>query len=447
MIHVILLSGGSGTRLWPLSNEARSKQFLKVLRDQNGNPQSMVQRTFEMLERVQLDKTLTVATHASQVQAIEAQLPRNFDIVVEPERRDTAPAIMLACAYLASETKAKPNDTVVVMPIDAFAEESYYEKIRDVHSAIQADSADIVLLGVRPEYPSEKYGYIVPSEQRANACAVSHFIEKPNAAAAQELIDDGAFWNCGVFGFKLKYLNDLTKRYIPFSSFQEVENGYASLPKNSFDYEVVEKTDSIAMTTFAGSWKDLGTWNTLSEEMAVACSGRSMLDESTCRNVHAINELNIPLVVLGLKDAIVAATPDGILVSDKAASAYMKSIVEKAAEKRPMCETRQWGEYKVLDYAFHDDGYSSLEKLLMVKAGKQLSYQLHRYRSEVWTIVDGTGQIVLDGAMQSVARGSVVSIRPGIKHAVLAETTLSIIEVQCGTMLEEEDIERFGFWW
>lgn len=448
MLHLILLSGGSGTRLWPLSNSSRSKQFLKVLRDDAGESQSMVQRTFEQLACAGLDASITVATCESQVTAIERQTAdHECDMVVEPERRDTAPAIMLACAHLAFDEKIDPDDTVAVLPIDTYAAPGYYRTIADVDAAVQADAADIVLLGVKPTYPSAKYGYIVPRGAKRPPYPVERFVEKPAEAAAADLIADGALWNCGVFGFKLSYLVDVLSRYSQAETFADLRATYADLPKNSFDYEVVEKADSIAVVPYAGEWKDLGTWNTLSEEMADDCAGRVVLDRRTCDNVHVINETGLPMVVAGLSDSVIIATPDGILVSGKAESADIKGLVAESAESRPMYEHRRWGKYRVVDSSVFGDGSKALTKELRIEPGAQMSYQRHMRRSEVWTVVSGRGEVVLDGETTEVGIGSVVQIERGRMHSARAFEELDIIEVQLGDILVEEDIERFGNYW
>ena len=447
MIHIILLSGGSGTRLWPLSNNARSKQFLKVLRDGDGNRVSMVQRTFSLIAQASLEADFTVAACSSQQAGIEAQIEGSFSLVLEPERRDTAPAIMLACAHLAFVQGADPADTVVVLPIDPYTEQAYYDKIVDLDAAVHARIADLVLMGVEPAYPSEKYGYIVPASRNGGAWRVARFKEKPREAEAKELLAEGALWNCGVFAFRLEYLLGVMRDYVDAHCFEDVFDGYSKLPKNSFDYAVVEKAPSVAVVPYSGEWKDLGTWNTLCEEMADEHSGRATVDEATCRGVHVINETGLPMVVAGLSDSVVVATPDGILVSGKRESARLKPLVEKAALSRPMYERRHWGEYRVLDSSVHPDGRMSLAKELVVGPGCQLSYQAHARRSEVWTVVSGEGEVVLDGEVSCVGVGSVAKIPPGRMHAVRAFTELRIIEVQLGDVLVEEDIVRFGYYW
>lgn len=448
MIHLVLLSGGSGTRLWPLSNSSRSKQFLKVLRNVDGKHVSMVQRVFSQIQAVEADLDVTIATCADQEFSIRSQLEGDYALVLEPERRDTAPAIMLACAHLAMVQGAMHGDTVIVMPIDSYADQAYYDGVTKIDEAVQRGFADLVLLGVEPTYPSEKYGYIVPSGSTGSPRRVEHFTEKPDEESAKGLISQGALWNCGVFAFKLGYLTEISNGYLQAASFDEFRSRYAELPKNSFDYEVVERAQSVGVVSYSGTWKDLGTWNTLTEEMLDAVSGRAVLDAKTCENVHVINETGLPLVVAGLHDTVVVATHDGILACGKEASAGIKGLVGSVAESRPMYERCRWGEYRVLDSSVYPDGKKSLTKELIIVAGKQIDYQRHALRNEVWTVTCGSGEVVIDGEVIPVGEGSVVNIEAGRIHAVRAtDADLHIVEVQLGDQLVEEDIERFGDFW
>lgn len=448
MIHLILLSGGSGTRLWPLSNSSRSKQFLKVLRDSQGNHVSMVQRVFSQIRSVDADLDVTIATCADQEFSIRSQVEGDYALVLEPERRDTAPAIMLACTHLAMEQGADAGDTVIVMPIDSYADQAYYDGVVGLDDAVQSGFADLVLLGVEPTYPSVKYGYIVPGDTEGSPRRVVRFTEKPDGEAAKALIAQGALWNCGVFAFRLGYLTAISDGYLKSGSFDEFRSRYAELPKNSFDYEVVEKASSIGAVSYAGEWKDLGTWNTLTDEMAEYTSGRVVVDSKTCENVHVINETGFPMVVAGISDSVVVATPDGILVSGKEASANIKAEVNAVAESRPMYEQRSWGEYRVIDSSVFSDGAKALTKELIIREGEQLDYQRHLNRGEVWTVISGTGEVVLDGLVQQVRAGSVVQIPANTPHSARALCgDLHVIEVQYGETLVKEDIESLGAFW
>ena len=446
-MQIILLSGGSGKRLWPLSNEARSKQFLPLLEAPNGKAESMVQRVVRQIRDCNLTENITFATNESQNDIIINQLGESVSIVKEPERRDTFPAIALACSYLGMAKGCSDDEPVVVMPCDTFTEAGYFKVIARMVEAVEASAADLVLMGVRPTYPSTKFGYIVPqeSEQEKDVQMVECFTEKPKRERAEELLKRNAFWNGGVFAFKLGYLRNIVSKYLSFTSFEEVLAHYTDFPKISFDYEVVEKAPSVAVVPFSGKWKDLGTWNTLAEELHFETIGNVVTGDKV-ENTHVINELDMPIFCNGLKDVIVAGSPDGIIVCSKECSEGIKEYVDNLS-LRPMYEERRWGSYQVLKSETYEDGMKYLTKSLKINPGKFISYQVHHHRKEVWTITEGTGLVVVDDVVREVSRGDVVVIEKEQKHCIKAITELEIIEVQLGTELVESDIERFAWQW
>lgn len=440
-MNIVLLSGGSGKRLWPLSNEVRSKQFLKLLCDKEGKHESMVQRVYHQITDAGIQAQIVVATSASQVEAIRGQLPKDVDIVVEPERRNTFPAIVLAASYLESRKMIDPEETVIVLPVDPYVDVAYFKCFLKMDEEVQKGSADIVLMGIAPSYPSEKYGYILQGELGI----VTGFKEKPDEETAARLIKEGALWNAGVFAFRLKYLMEIADQYVQNRDFDEIAKHYGDLKKDSFDYEVVEKAKSLAVVPYSGEWKDIGTWNTLTEEMEEESIGYAVTGED-CVNTHVINELSIPVVALGTKDIVVAASPDGILVSDKHKSSYIKPYVENITG-RPMYEERRWGEYKVYDYIQYKDGTKSLTKHITVHAGMAQDYQLHHYKDEVITVVNGSGEFVIDGCIMKLSYGDTICIRRGQKHTMRAIEDLQMICVQIGEEIAEEDVEVYEWRW
>lgn len=450
-MKLILLSGGSGKRLWPLSNDSRSKQFLKMLTGPENELESMVQRLWRQLEVNQLLDIAYISTSKTQVDIIQNQLGAQVPLIIEPERRDTFPAIVLAATYLYSIIGVNLNEVITVMPVDPFVENHFFDKVKDLEDVIQQSGMDIVLIGVSPTYASTKYGYIIPEKDGMNQqksqtyIKVKGFKEKPTEENAEQLIKQNALWNCGVFAFKLGYIiNQLEKRGLP-TQYDEIVQHYERLSKISFDYEIVEKAERIAVIPYNGYWKDLGTWNTLTEDMQTNIVGRGSIGNN-CINTHLINELNIPIVVLGTSNTVVAASPDGILVSDKSASHHVKEVV-KDLDQRPMFEERRWGWYRVLDYKKLAEGMEVLTKRLCVFAGKNLSYQYHHERSEVWVVVAGEGEFVLDDTLSYVKKGDVLNIPVGAKHGIKAIKELEIIEVQMGSKLEEQDIVRLFMSW
>ena len=434
-MHIILLSGGSGKRLWPLSNDIRSKQFIKIFKTENGL-ESMVQRVYRQIMTVDPSATITIATSKSQVSAIHNQLGEDVGISVEPCRRDTFPAIALATAYLHDVCGIGEDEAVVVCPVDPYVNNDYFYALKDLWNLAQTGTANLVLMGINPTYPSEKYGYIMPTSKEV-VSSVFSFKEKPKTKDAEKFIEAGGLWNGGVFAYKISYVLKKAQELLGITQYSDLYNRYESLDKISFDYAVVEKEKEIAVLRFAGQWKDLGTWNTLAEAMEEPSIGKTILNE-TCSNVHVINELDVPVLVMGGKDLVVAASPEGILVSDKNESSYIKPYVD-AIDQQVMFAEKSWGSYKVLDV-----GSDSLTVKVTLNPGHGMNYHSHERRSEVWTVISGTGHVVIDGVERVVSAGDVIDLPVGCKHTVKAsDSGLQIIEVQMGSEISVEDKHKF----
>lgn len=434
-MNIVLLSGGSGKRLWPLSNDIRSKQFIKIFPTADGDYESMVQRVFRQIRKVDSDAKVTIATSKTQISAIYNQLGEGVGISLEPCRRDTFPAIALATAYLHDVLGVGEEEAVVVCPVDPYVNDDYFTALKELGRLAETGDANLVLMGIEPTYPSEKYGYIIP-ENKENVSPVSTFKEKPDVETARSYISQGALWNGGVFAYKLKYVMDKAHELIDFTDYQDLFNKYETLTKISFDYAVVEKEDRIEVMRFAGEWKDLGTWNTLTEAMEESCIGEGMMNEN-CENVHVINELNVPVLCMGLKDVVVAASPEGILVSDKEQSSYIKPYVDRI-DQQIMFAEKSWGSFRVLDVE-----EESMTIKVTLNPGHQMNYHSHERRDEVWTIIEGTGQVILDGVQKPVKAGDVVSMKAGCRHTLIADTELKAIEVQTGRDISVHDKQKF----
>lgn len=446
-MQIILLSGGSGKRLWPLSNNTRSKQFLQLLLDPDGNRESMVQRVVRQIGESALSASVTIATSASQRDFIETQLGAKVDVVTEPERRDTFPAISLAAQYLSSLKGCSRDEIVVVMPCDTYTEARYFDVVSQMVALVEQRVANLVLMGISSTHASADFGYVLPvkAETGTSYMKVGRFIEKPTEKRAQELLDQGAYWNGGVYAFRLGYMLDIVARYIAVDGYTELLERYGELPKISFDYEVAEKSNSMIMVPYDGHWKDLGDWNALVKELPMAAMGNVVLGNDVERST-VINELSLPVVCDGVSNIVVAAGHDGILVCSKKSSEYIRQYVDPI-HMRPMFEERRWGTYRVLDDSRYADGSHSLTKSITLHPGKYISYQIHHYRTEVWTFVEGEGLFVLDGEVRRVKAGDTVIIPVEHYHSIRAITELTFIEVQMGNPLIEEDIERFDWDW
>ena len=437
-MNIILLSGGSGKRLWPLSNDVRSKQFIKVFKH-GDEYESMVQRVYRQIRQVDPDASITIATSKSQVSAIHNQIGYDIGISVEPGRRDTFPAIALATAYLHDVQGVNSEEAVVVCPVDPYVDSSFFEKLKDLSNQAAKGETNLVLMGIEPIYPSEKYGYIIPEEQ-AELSKVKTFKEKPTKKKAIEYINAGALWNGGVFAYKLNYVLTIAKRVFGTSSYEELFNRYNRLEKISFDYAVAEKEPSIQVIRYTGNWKDVGTWNTLAETMSDPCFGKTGMSDN-CRNVHILNELDIPIFAMGVENLVIAAGPDGILVSDKDNSSYIKPYVDKI-DQQVMFAEKSWGSYQVLDV-----GEKSLVIKITIKPGDRMNYHSHDRRDEVWTVVSGQGKTVVEGMEQPIKAGDVITMAAGCKHTVIAETELVMIEVQLGDEISVSDKHKYEMDW
>ena len=435
-MNIILLSGGSGKRLWPLSNDIRSKQFIKIFKTEDGNYESMVQRVYRQIKKIDTEAEVTIATSKTQVSSIYNQLGENVGISIEPCRRDTFPAIALATAYLADVRKVDLEEPVIVCPVDPYVEDDYFEALKLLGEQAAKGEANLVLMGIEPTYPSEKYGYIIP-ESKDNVSGVSTFKEKPDVKTAESYISQGALWNGGVFAYKLKYVLNKAHELIEFTDYEDLFSKYDTLTKISFDYAVVEKEDKIQVMRFSGEWKDLGTWNTLTEAMEENSVGDAVMNDK-CDNVHIINELNVPILAMGLHDVVISASPEGILVSDKEQSSYIKPYVDDI-DRQIMFAEKSWGSFRVLDIEAE-----CLTIKVTLNAGHSMNYHSHKNRDEVWVVISGEGRTVVDGMEQEVSVGDVITMQAGCRHTIIAKTELKLIEVQLGKEISVNDKQKYS---
>lgn len=434
-MNIVLLSGGSGKRLWPLSNDVRSKQFIKIFKRDDGTYESMVQRVYRQIKNVDENASVTIATSKSQVSAIHNQLGQDVGISIEPCRRDTFPAIALATAYLVDVMKISPEESVVVCPVDPYVEDDYFKALKELSDQADKGEANLVLMGIEPTYPSEKYGYIIP-ENKDHVTSVKTFKEKPTAQVASEYISQGALWNGGVFAYKLKYVLNKAHELMDFTDYKDLFQKYETLKKISFDYAVVEHEENIQVVRFAGTWKDLGTWNTLTEAMVDDVVGNGVLNEN-CSGVSIVNEMDVPVLAMGLHDVVISASPEGILVSDKEQSSYIKPFVDKF-EQQIMFAEKSWGSYKVIDVETE-----SLTIKVTLNEGHRMNYHSHRGRDEIWVVISGEGKTIVDGIERNIKTGDVIAMARESKHTVIAKTELKLIEVQIGEDINVFDKQKF----
>ena len=392
----------------------------------------MIQRVCRQIQDAIPDVPITVATGREQTSLIRRQFGKDVNISIEPCRRDTFPAIALVSAYLYEAHGVPLDEAVAICPADPYVDEDYFRAVlRLLEEAEREGSANLVLMGIEPTYPSEKYGYIMPVSQEAQS-EVQAFKEKPDKETAEKYIAQGALWNSGVFAFKLGYALEKARELLDYTDYEDLFNRYEELTKISFDYAVVEKESSIVVQRYSGTWLDIGTWNTLADVMPEHTIGRVTLDEA-CTNVHVVNTLPMPILCMGLKDVVVAASPEGILISDKERSSAMKPYAEKL-HTPVMYAEKSWGEFRIIDAETE-----SLTIKITLSPGRSLTYHLHERRDETWTVIEGRGWVKLDGNEFAVAEGQTVRIPRGAFHTIRAETLLKVMEIQTGEDIDAED--------
>ncbi len=444
-MYYVLLSGGSGKRLWPLSNDARPKQYLKVVNKETNSMEhcSMLQRVWDQLQEAGIAGNAVITAGGEQVELIKSQV-QDAKIAVEPGRRDTFAAVLVSCAWLYSCGGASAEDYAAIMPVDPYTESAYFETVKKLEQVMKVSGAEVGLMGAAPSYPATKYGYILPGEKKEGWMEVRGFAEKPDEEQAEKLMEQGALWNCGVFCVRIGDILERAKKYGVPEDYQGLCASYEKLPKISFDYEVLEKAEHLAAVEFRGFWKDLGTWDALADQMSTDTIGNVVLDE-TCENTQVINELKMPVAVMGTRDLVVVASQDGILVTDKNQTARVKEIAS-GFSSRPMFEERRWGTLETLDDT-ESQGKATLTRKIHIYDGMTSSYHYHQYRDEIWTVLSGTGELILEGTKIPLSQGKAVCIRKNQRHAVKAFRDFEYIEIHVGTSTGSDDINRITFNW
>lgn len=454
-MKVVILAGGSGTRLFPLSRKCYPKQFLKI-----AGKKSLLAQTMErFLTKVQ-PKDIIIVTNGDYKFIVEEILreekAEDASIILEPVGRNTAPAIALACQYCKEKLNASDDEVVFVAPSDHMVKPpSQFMKLVEQAGRIAKDG-HIVTLGVVPDKPETGYGYIRAAEALPNGgFSVFAFKEKPRREVAEAYLKAGNYyWNAGMFVFTIGTLMQEIAKY-ETDIITLLSNGYDSalasfskMPNISIDYAVAEQSDKMAVLPFDIYWNDIGSWDALSETMESDVSDNAedgdveLLD---CNNTMALSNSRM-IVGIGLDNTIIVETPDVVLVTKKGDSQKVKKVFDKLqlAERKETMENitmfRPWGSYSILT-----EGEGFKVKRIVVNPGGKLSLQLHHKRSEHWTIVSGEATITVgeDSALYKANQSTYIPI--GVKHRLEnnGDVPIELIEVQVGKYLGEDDIERF----
>lgn len=427
-MHTILLCGGSGQRLWPLSNRIRSKMFLKLLPAPDGGTESMIGRVCRQLDHCGLGESVLFVTHQDQIALTRRHTRNGYPVIGEPSKRGTFTAAALGALYLHSTGTAKPEDTIVIAPADMYADEGFFHLFHQFTDILADSGADLVLLGTRPAHPSDQFGYIVPGRGSTPVYSpVMSFEEKPDPSRAEELIRANALWNCGVFACSLRFLlSQLEQMGLPaeLGAFTDL---YPGFPVRSFDQEVAEKNSKAVVLRHEGEWRDLGSWETLTGQLPGPVMGKGGIWED-CRHTHIVNELNIPLHVIGVSDIIAVGSPEGILIAGKKEANSIKEILQESPEEPSYVET-EWGSFTVLDRSANGS-----ELVLTIQLSLLPHHEIQempcRHSRKSWMIVSGEGEVIQNDVAAPAKAGDTFTISRGETHGVKASGALRLIELR-----------------
>ncbi|OIR10289.1 alginate biosynthesis protein AlgA [mine drainage metagenome] len=458
-VYAVILAGGSGSRLWPLSRQHLPKQFLAL-----DGQFSLLKTTINRLTPTIGEKNVLIVTQEALAkgEAYHALLP--YRSLFEPIGRNTAPAIAIAAAYLVAEEK---DPVMVVLPADhVIKDEAGFRKHLDtaIHAA---QSGKLVTFGIQPTRPDTGFGYIKAHQvDDAQVHQVERFTEKPNLITAQAFLKEGGYyWNSGMFVWRASVILAEIQRYLPAvyqivqailaethagTPFQKsLEKHFAAMPSISIDYGVLEKSDKVSLIPCDIGWNDVGSWQAVHEISNKDESGNALQGNVIavdCKNSLIRAEKRL-VAAIGVEDLCVIETADAVLISKSDQTQRVREVVDALQEKGATEHVyhtkvnRPWGSYTVLE----EDPQGFKLKRIEVAPGARLSLQSHRQRSEHWVVVSGTATVTNGEEVITVYRNQSTYIPIGTKHRLenLGKEPLHIVEIQVGEYLGEDDIQRY----
>lgn len=455
-MKIIILAGGGGTRLFPLSRACYPKQFLKI-----AGKKSLLQQTVERFLIIANQEDIVIVTNKDYIFHVQEDLheisAEKINVITEPTGKNTAPAIALAISYCKDFLNCNDDEILFISPADHLIKpaEEFAELIQQAEQVCR-DKNDIITIGVKPTKPETGYGYIQSADKIGdNVFAVNSFKEKPNKLAAEKyLTEDNYYWNAGMFMFSIGRMEIELEKYVPEiakisqQGYEICVNKFNEMPDISIDYAVAEKSTHMAVMPMQGIyWNDIGSFDSIAEVLADK-NGNGIYGDVIAYDCQNTTILGCDRLISGicLKNLIVVDTPDSLLITEKGKSQEVKKVVEKlkkehrkeAIENRTMY--RPWGSYTILA---EGEGYKV--KRITIKPGAKLSLQMHYHRSEHWTVISGTGKLTLDDKVVIFKENESTYIPIAVKHRLEnpGQIPLSIIEVQNGRYLDENDIVRF----
>lgn len=455
-MYAIILAGGTGSRLWPLSRELYPKQLISL--DGKDSP---LQRTFKRIANiVDNEKTICITNvkHAGDVKFQLRQISNNSIVITEPTVKNTAPAIFCALEYI--RQISDKDEEVIILPSDHLIKdvEAFEKTIKSSQDAIN-DGA-VVTFGIKPSYAETGFGYIKTGDKIKNYYSVRGFVEKPDEQKANDYLKDGSYyWNSGIFAGKVSVLREETIKHCPQISentkhldFKEGLNIpfdiYDNMPEISFDYAVMEKTDKAVMVVLESDWLDIGSWKSIydlkeKDSAGNVIEGNVITDNLKNSLIYSAKKL---VAVSGLEDVILVETEDAIMACKKDQAQDVKKLYDRLEKENKETRTvhktvfRPWGYYTCLAQG---EGY--LTKVISVSPKHKLSIQSHNHRSEHWVVLEGRALVILDGKENHLQAGQSIDIPLKAKHSLQNpyDEDLRIIEVQKGDYISEDDIIRY----
>lgn len=423
-MKMILLCGGGGKRLWPISNNVHSKQFAQLFDDGNGNYRSMLEHAISEIREIDPDVQVTIAAGRVQTEEVRSQLGFDVSLTEEPSRRNTFPAISLAASYLKDHDHVDPQEPIVIFSVDSYADRSFYESLFSLGEILDDGNTNLVLMGIEPTSPSDKYGYIIPASSD-EVSAVRAFREKPDTETAKKYIEEHhALWNAGVFACRLEYLLRRADIVFGSSSYANLLQRYPELKQISFDYAVVEKEPNIAVKRYNGTWTDAGTWTGMSSLLKNKDIGQVVRDDQ-CEDTLIVNHLDFPILAMGVKNLVIAASRDGILVAEKNRIPDLKTVVDDVWLE-PRVIGKRYGGKEVLHRS-----ESSETSLLTIRAGSSVTIKTDIGVRKTLTVLHGAGE--------KMKPGTIFTIQDGEKWQINADTDIQLIETMIEFEIEPEN--------